>query len=649
MQWLTPLTGLFAAAVAIPLLVVLYFLKLRRREMEISSTFLWKRAVQDLQVNAPFQRLRKNLLLFLQLLALCAVLLALAGPVLRLEVGQGQRVVLLIDRSASMTATDAQPDRLSLAKEQARRVVDSLRTAGTFSITGVSDQAMVIAFDSHAKVMCGFTADKDHLRAALEAIAPGDGGSSLAEAVEVGRAYAQPPEEAKNQSAEPAAQLELFSDGRLSDFADVVVRPGELRYHCVASSDDNIGVVAMDARRSYENPREVTVFAVLSNSGHDAVACDVQLTVNHNIRGAQRVAIPAAVPPADGQPGRPSQISVTFTLEQEGESIVEVRQLRRDILAMDDAVWAVLPRPRRLSAALVTAGNLPLQAALEACPLASLKVMTPADFDRASVEQIEALDVVVLDNHIREDLPRGRYLSFGAVPLGIAAPLVKEGEFVIDWQARHPVLEYINLANVYTAEHRRMELPRQAHVLAEFSDGPAIALVRAKGSTLVAVGFELGSSNWPFEPGFVMFCTNATSYLGSDVGASTRRSLRLGEPLAVEAVVGAGEAQLSDPSGKRIPLPADASGGFRLPQTTRVGIYSIKAGERPWERFAVNLLSSEESNISPVPQLNLSGAAVAAETAAPRRQNQEVWPWLAGLALALVCLEWAVYNSKVRL
>ncbi|MCX5671027.1 MAG: BatA domain-containing protein, partial [Planctomycetota bacterium] len=77
MDWLSPMTGLVAAAVAVPALVLLYFLKLKRRDMPVSSTLLWKRAVQDLQVNAPFQRLRRNILLFLQLLALAAILVAL--------------------------------------------------------------------------------------------------------------------------------------------------------------------------------------------------------------------------------------------------------------------------------------------------------------------------------------------------------------------------------------------------------------------------------------------------------------------------------------------------------------------------------------------------------------------------------------------
>src|SRR5215211_9352796 len=104
--FLNPWTAALAGAIVIPSLLVLYFLKLRRREMAVSSTLLWKKAVQDLQVNAPFQKLRRNLLLLLQLLLLFLLLLALSRPVTKYTQVAGKTTVLLIDRSASMSASD---------------------------------------------------------------------------------------------------------------------------------------------------------------------------------------------------------------------------------------------------------------------------------------------------------------------------------------------------------------------------------------------------------------------------------------------------------------------------------------------------------------------------------------------------------------
>ena len=94
------------AAIAIPALLILYFLKLRRREMLVPSTLLWHKAIQDLQVNAPFQKLRRNLLLLLQLLILLALLLAFSRPVTSYRPPPGAVSVILIDRSASMSAHD---------------------------------------------------------------------------------------------------------------------------------------------------------------------------------------------------------------------------------------------------------------------------------------------------------------------------------------------------------------------------------------------------------------------------------------------------------------------------------------------------------------------------------------------------------------
>ncbi len=99
-----------------PAIVLLYFLKLKRRPLEVPSTYLWHKSVEDLHVNSIWQRLRNNLLLYLQLLVVLLIVLALLRPSWHALHLAGGRLVLLIDNSASMQATDVKPSRLEEAK-----------------------------------------------------------------------------------------------------------------------------------------------------------------------------------------------------------------------------------------------------------------------------------------------------------------------------------------------------------------------------------------------------------------------------------------------------------------------------------------------------------------------------------------------------
>jgi hypothetical protein len=654
MEWLTPLTALYAAAVSVPLLLLLYFLKLKRREQIVSSTLLWKRAVQDLQVNAPFQKLRRNLLLLLQLLMLLAILLALAGPILSLTAGPGRRYVLLIDRSASMNATDVKPTRLDAAKKQAKVFVESLRSKAFFSLGNRSDQMMVITFDNHAKVMCNFTADKRQLTSAIDAITPGDGGSSSAEAVVVARAFAQSPGVEENiRSAEEPAQLVLFSDGQIHDLDQIVVSADELVFHCVGESQENIGITAMQALRSYENPDEINVFAALSNYGAKAVTCDVQLSLNDDVRAVRSVTIP---PPrllgADKSGGK---VTVNFTLSYAEAGVLELKHLQADMLSCDNAAWAVLSPPKRLSVLLVTDGNVVLESALKACPLARLDPCSPAGFDAMdhtllSVEQ--PYDVIVLDNLMPAKLPRCRYLVFGRPPDSIDPDVHREqleNQIIVDWRPKHPVLQYVNLTNLFAAKCYKMVLPRDAEILAEFNESPALALVRRSGSVFLLAGFDCLQTNWPFEPSFVLFCYNAANFLGMQAGQNEGANLQVGEPIIAEGLPAETTAVISGPGFSDSQIKSTSTGSIRFPATNNVGVYSLSIPDQRLRFFAVNLLNSHESNIEPRRQIVLSNQPIEAQERPISRSNLPLWPFLVGLALVLACLEWLIYNYRARL
>ncbi len=186
-------------------------------------------------------------------------------------------------------------------------------------------------------------------------------------------------------------------------------------------------------------------------------------------------------------------------------------------------------------------------------------------------------------------------------------------------------------------------------MLADFADSPAIALVRDDNSVYLLVGFDMMESNWPFVPSFVMFCYNAAAYLGMEVEQSQDAPLSVGQPLTLAGQTPGTKGKVSGPGIEAQPIVADPSGAFRFAATDRVGVYQITPEGKPPTTFAVNLLDDHESFIQPRPQVTLLGQTATAQADGGRLGNLELWPFLALLALVLVCAEWLLYNSRAKL
>jgi hypothetical protein len=650
--------GFMAAAVAVPLLLALYLLKLRRREYVVSSTFLWQQAVRDLQVNAPFQRLRRNLLLFLQLAALIFVILSLAGPVLSLQAPATQRTVILMDQSASMNARDgdAQGERTRLeeAKRQARTLIQSLLDGNGLGRRRSPHQIMIIAFARRAQVQCNFTSDRRQLLVALEAIEPTDQEASLREALAVSRAFAQAPgEETNNRSAEDPAQLVLFSDGGIHDLDQTSMGADEMQYRPIGRSRDNVAVTALQARRVYDSPDEVQVFALLANYGMQEASLDIQIRLDGQVAGIRSITLPAATSPETGSTPIPGTRALDVSLMAPGAGLLEVRHLTPDILPADDVAWAVLRVPPKPQVLLVTQDNKILASALRACVGPDLTVETPADFDARDLDAWDAgapYDIVVLDNVTVSQTPRGSYLILGRPPesAGITAGVAVEGLLAVDWRHRHSILRYVNLTRIFVARSQRWSLPREATVLAEFTEGPVMAVIQREQRVFVWVGFDILESNWPFEPGFVMFCQNALDFLSQQGGAGGEWSVSPGDPVLLEGYPPGLVGRFVSPHAEAQPISADAAGRLRMAQVSRTGVYRIEMPDRPERLLVVNLLNERESNIGTHTELLLGSQTLAGVDAQVQRSNVPLWPWLVVTVLILVCGEWFVYNGRMR-
>lgn len=679
MNFLNPWFAAAVAAVVVPALLILYFLKLRRREQVVASTLLWKRAIQDLQVNAPFRRLRRNLLLFLQLLILGAGVFALARPIIRTEVANEERVVILIDRSASMNTREGDVTRLDLAKEQAERLVRvfNRRTGGWRSFLSLSGakaqtQVMVIAFSDRASIVSPFTTNTSDLVDLIRRIEPTDGRTDLREALDLAEAYMAPPTrlspgmESTPVPAEVPAKLVLVSDGRIANLDKVVLRSGSMEVVRIGEARDNVGVTALRTQRNFDRPESLEVFLTVRNFGPDPVTTDVAVYVDGTLRAVQPVELATSKaeltdedsPVPTTQPDTEEEGSsraLSFDLLLDRGALIEARLPRSDALPVDNSAFVVVPPPRRQKVLVVTEGKYPfLDSVIRGLPLQEFPFVTPADYEASRADYVtdgqSSFDVVIFDKYAPETPPPpGNYIYLGALPkvTGIEAGPPVEKHALIWWDETHPVLRYVSLDYVYVAESLSVTVPAQAEVLAEGPQGPVLFRYAAEGRQYLVLTFAVENSTWWSKLSFGVFAYNAIRYLGGGDSEAERGPVRPGDTLRVQVAAGAKEAKLYRPDDTHVTLTPDASGVAYYGGTERAGVYRAEGALAGRDRFAVNLEDDWESNIAPpAGPLKVDNRPVQ-EMAAIQTATPEVWRWFVGAALVLVLLEWWVYNRRV--
>ncbi len=662
MSWLTPLFGGVVLGVAVPALLALYFLRLRRTSRPIPSTMLWMRAVEDLRANAPFQRLRLNLLLLLQLLLLALLGIALMQPRIDAGSSRGGRTVILIDRSASMGVADgdaADRTRLEVACDAAIERIEALHAGGLFC--GGAAEIMVVTFADDATIMTPFTDSEATAIAAVRAIRPTDGRSVIGPALELARAFTTivDPDAQTEAGAAPAA-LELWTDGRIADLDEQVLRSGEsLEFHQVGRADArNVGIAAIAAERPYDDPGRIQVFVAVENDDDEVATVDVQLSVDGGIRSVTPVPVEIPAARTDTESGRVAgRRQVSFPpFEQPRNAVIEVAIVGDDAMACDDVAALVVPAARRLRVALVGSEGFVLRSLLEGMPLDGLDLFDAAGFrELASAGGVADYDVVVLHDVALENPPPGRYLSFGTPPdiegvRTFGEPV--DGALVRRTRDDHPLLRFVNLDQLYVSRLRKVAAGGGGSVLVESGDGPMIVEVDRGPISLVHVAFDPLDSNWPYLRSFVNFISNAIEHLGTRGDALTSNGLAPGEAITIRLDPGVSDVRLRTPDGLEETVDLELDGGLVWGPTRRSGLHEISwtpsdRGPRARRVVAVNQLASDERRVSVAEDIRLGVSSIqgkATETGGPRWRD--LWPWLLAAFAGLSVLEWSWWQRR---
>jgi hypothetical protein len=658
------------AGISVPLLLLLYFLKLRRQERRISSTLLWKKAVHDLQVNAPFQKLRKNLLLFLQLLILAAVLFAIADPVANFMKRPERPLVLIVDRSGSMKTAEA----------DGRPRIEHAKDAALDRVANLPDdaRAMVIGFADRANVVCSFTSNKHRLARLISEIEPTDATSNIGEALQLAVAYsASFVEEAGSGVPQAAMQghadLELFSDGRIADADEEYVTRGEMRYWRIGAAVDNVGIVAFGVRRDYERPGVLSVFTQVENFGPEPVTLDVSILLNGKRLPGPGAVREVSLGPAAGATTRPSDLArpvdvaghpssrnVIFEFYHEAGGILEVKLHRDDALAIDNSVTAPIDPPRQVRL-LVVSDRRQVRAllfrGLTSIGVAEIDTLGSAEYENAGDEDLtiegrSAYDLVILDKHDTDRLSPGNYLFFGGLPKveGIARGDDIVGQPLVLWRENHPLARNVPFEGVFVAKWARLSLPSHAVPLVEGEDSTVMAFITDPGHRYVISAFDLIESDFFWEPAYLIFLQNAVMYLAGAGLVESDHLISPGDTLTIQVPPGAEKVRITRPDKTWEDLDVGDRHIITYARTYDAGVYKARFDDsaETAEIFAANILSPNESLITPNDRLTIGGTPQEALTG-ETKVNEPLWPWAVAAALLILLLEWWVYNKRVMI
>ena len=607
--------------------VGLYLLKLRRRQIAVPFVRLWDQVVADERTTRLFSQLKRLLSLLLALLLVALLAGALGDPRWTGASAEGRSIVVLVDASASMQAIDVRPSRLEKAKQEVRTLIDGL---------GPNDRVLLARMEAHTTPVSPMTDDPAVLREALDSIGPTEVAASLAAGLRFSLDVLRD---------QPHPEVVVVSDGHLDnardDEGEVQLGNVALRYVKVGRGRRNVGITAFSVRRYPLDKSRSEVLVELRNAGDRDESIELSLL-------------------GDGQPIDVQQLQLAkgeriarFFQDISGadrtlEARITLAGGGHDELPADDRAYARLPERRRARVLCVSGGNLYLQAALLLDEYLDVTEITPDAYPPTG-----RYDVIIFDDFVPSTLPETSAIYLhpqpaagGVGPLEITGTIERPEFTQID--RRHPLTRWTAMRDVNVADALAVRMAPGDKAVAGDARGPLIVAGTRGGHKFVALTFDVRRSDLPLRVAWPLVLLNSIDWFVEE-DASYLSSYRTGETWRIPVPAGARDAVLVAPDGDSRTVPVLE--GRAIVAGLRAGFYKLRtrnaSGASAEQTFAANLANDAELDIAP--QARLAVGTTTAGRVVPGRSGlrAELWVTLVLAALALLCIEWVTYHRRV--
>ena len=580
--------------ITIPLLILLYILKKKYREEVIPSTLLWNEVYKNTRANTPWEKLRKNIMLLLQIIILLLLIFSLMRPFLNFGGKTYKNIILVIDNTASMAAEYGDGTRLEEAKKLAKEVLSSTKD---------DTNTYIISFDGNSNLLQNGDFNKEISNEIISSISQSYNTGEINEIISFVKAI--------GEGIEEEYEVIAITDKDFS-LGDVNGKVVSLANSGVNASIDNISHKFLEDK--------VRVIATITNRGSGEYSGDF------SIYDGEELITVEALELNEGE-----NKTLTFDLSSIKSETLRGELSRKDMILEDNTYNHVIGKKKVNKVLIVTEENLFLEKAFSSIQNTEVYKTNSA----SNLTSADSYDLYVFDGITPDIIPSKGSILFINPSSNEFFNVISGGEGGEAKAVIGEVSKYLEDTTFTAAKYNSIEIPYYGRGFLNIDEDFIGFKGEVDGRKIAALSFDLHNSDFPLKKEFPILMYELGENLISS-GMVYKNNFKAGERIIAKGLSLDAAITVAYPNGDTLEI----SSGDEIREDNSLGIYKLNSLEEK-EMFSVNFPSEKEGNTS---INNISESENIANVKSDLKRGLNISPLLIILAISVVAFEWIMYK-----
>lgn len=586
----------------IPIVIIMYMLKEKLKEKEISSTFLWENALKDVEVNKPWQKLKNNLLLIIQLIIIALLVLAAANPLLKLNGKNVQNAIIILDNSGSMNALYNEKTRLEQGKEEAIKLIKKMPNNAKIT---------VISSAKYAKVQVS-SGSKSEAVDKIKNIPATDSYGNMDDAISMTKAMGK-----------------VLGNYIAYFYTDDQINLKDINGKSI-SLDSKVDNVSLDYIWQKSQEDHLKALVRINNRSNSKLSREVSLYSGEKIQGVKNVQL------------EPKEIkTIYFENVNKLSDYIYAEISEKDGLDRDNVIYGVVKEEKKYKVLLFSKGDLFIEKALST--VEGIQVYKTSDLNALD----ENYDVYIFIGETPKNLPKKGNIIFinpTSNKFFSVGKEIKGGQVGVQ---KSDITNYMENSNFVVSKMKDIKLPSWGKSVFKIGEKTVGFHGEVKGRKLLVLSFAMENSDLPLNVEFPIFINNLMDYFLKG-NTNLKNDYICGDDIEITPLPNSKEMYIKTSEG----IKDSVSVSYPLkPYTNSVkrGIYRVvekgNNGEKREEAIAVNFPVNNESDINK--NVKNVDSLSNRKTATAIKNSGVSFQWLLILlSILFLILEWIYYKKN---